>query len=315
MTLAHLPHPSYPATVVQQPTTSAWVELVAPAAELAQQISGTDFVPQEMRNNPAAITACILFGAELGLGPMVSLSKIAMVKGRPAPYAELARALALGAGHELWVEDQSNTRCKVSGRRRGSSQVQSVTWTTDDVKKAGITSHMYSKYPRQMLFARASTELVRMMCPEVLGGIEMTAEEVEGLTDDGPTFTAAPEPAPAKQTRRRATPAPVEQVAPPAPPLDEPASDGPTAEQIKKMMAQFNELGLRDREDRLTFIAAAVRRVGSSKELTVNEASVVIDVLDKALNGGVSIVWMDGEMQIDAVDSVPNDDMFPEDAR
>ena len=51
----------------------------------------------------------------------------------------------------------------------------------DDVKRAQIGSQMYTKYPRQMLLARASAELIRAMCPDVLGGIASFAEEVEGI--------------------------------------------------------------------------------------------------------------------------------------
>ena len=86
----------------------------------------------------------------------------------------------------------TNTKVTVSGRRRGSQNVQTVTWTMDDAKKAGIAGNPnYAKYPRQMLLARASAELVRAMCPDVLGGITSFAEEAADLPDDGPTFTTA----------------------------------------------------------------------------------------------------------------------------
>lgn len=253
-----------------------WVDLVQPAADLASQIAETEFVPKEMRNRPAMIAACILFGAELGLGPMVSLAKIAVVQGKPAPYAELARAMALGAGHEIWVDEQTNTRCKVSGRRRGSQQIHTVTWTSDDVKKAGISNHNYAKYPRQMLYARASAELVRQMAPDVLGGITVFAEEV----GDDAIVTAEPIKA---TTRKRAAPAlPAAATEPPPLPDDVPPSDGPSEKQIKKMMALFNELGIKDREERLAFIGSAVREVESSKDLTIDEAGKVIDALERA---------------------------------
>jgi hypothetical protein len=98
-----------------------WIELMQPAAELAAQIANTDFVPEAYRRNPAAIAACILFGAEIGLPPMQSLSKIDIVKGRPAPRAEIARAKALAAGHEFWVDESTNTRVTVGGKRRESA--------------------------------------------------------------------------------------------------------------------------------------------------------------------------------------------------
>ena len=267
--------------------SNAWVDLVAPAAELARQIAETDFVPKEMRNKPAAITACILYGAEIGIGPMQSLAKVDIINGRPAPRAELGRALALGAGHEIWVDESTNTRVKVSGRRRGSERVQTTTWTLDDVKKAGISNANYAKYPRQMLLARASAELVRMMCPDVLGGVTMFAEEAADVEAAEPTLVTAE---PVKATTRKRPVAPAElpaasQEPPPLPDDTPPSADGPTPAQIKKMQATFGDLGIKDRDDKLSFIAAAARRVDSSKDLTVEEAGTVIDALDRVVSG------------------------------
>lgn len=311
MTVSHLPVNYEPA-----PSLNNWVALVQPAADLAAQIAATEFVPAEMRNKPAAITAAILYGAEIGIGPMMSLAKIDIVKGRPAPRAELARALALAAGHEVWVDEQTNTKCKVSGRRRGSQQVHTVTWTMDDVRKAGISSATYAKYPRQMLLARASAELVRMMCPDVLGGISLFAEEAA----DSDIETAAPASEPlVKATTRRRTPptnappvaaieASSEPVADDVPllPDEEPEAGAPTAAQIKKMMALFNEVGIKAREDRLAFIGAAARQVESSKDLTPDEAGTVIEQLEAVIAGVAEfIINDDGTFSLNTVDTEP----------
>ena len=248
----------------------AWL-LVAQAADLAAQIAGTEFVPEAMRNNPAAVAACMLYGAEIGIGPMQSLAKIDIVKGRPAPRAELARALALAAGHEVWIPEgeQTNTRCTVKGRRRGTSNVFSTTWTMDDVRKAGIHGHMYAKYPRQMLLARASAELVRMMAPDCLGGIAYFAEEladggaVDMLELDNSSEPAVASAAPKQTWQRRPQGSPTPAAATPAPPAgatadqpllpDEEDVGEPLATdaQIKKLMTIFNELGIKDRDERL----------------------------------------------------------------
>jgi hypothetical protein len=267
------------APVVYQ-TANEWIELVAPAAGLAAQIAGTEFVPKELRNKPDAITACILYGSELGLGPMVSLAKIAMIQGKPAPYAELGRALALAAGHEVWVEESTNTRVTVSGRRKGSTHVQSVTWTLDDVRKAGINNGNYSKYPRQMLLARASAELVRAMCPDVLGGIAVFAEEADGMVDDSPTITGEPaKPATAKRKRGQPADATVDA----APVIEvEVVAAGPSKPQTAKAMALFAELGITDRQERLDATSAFVGHdVESWTTLTRDEAGIVIDNLER----------------------------------
>lgn len=323
MSLAPVPYPpGYMPAPTAAPVTTApaperrndWVELMRPAAELASQIAPTDFVPAEMRNKPEAVAACILYGAEIGIGPMMALAKVDIVKGRPAPRAELARALALAAGHEVWVEDQSNTRCTVKGRRRGSAHVYSATWTTDDVRKAMISSAMYSKYPRQMLLARASAELVRMMAPDVLGGIAMFSEELDDPTPD--TVPATVEPAPKGTTRqrtRRGAPAPEPQPQPSStadddgdPPLDGDEPRTATDAQIMKMQASFNELGVKTREDRLAFIAAAARPVPTSKDLTVEEASKVIDVIGEVIAGRTVMTFTEHGIALEL--SEPSDD-------
>jgi len=269
----------------------SWVELMQPAADLAAQIAGTEFVPEAYRRNPAAIAACILFGAEIGIGPMQSLAKIDIVKGRPAPRAELARAKALAAGHELWVEESTNTRVTVSGKRRNSNHVQTVTWTMDDAKKAGIAGNPnYAKYPRQMLLARASAELVRQMCPEVLGGITVFAEEAADISDDAPTVITV-EPAKPTTKRRRA----VEPV--PEPAEDEaPAADSPSAGQTKMAMALFTECGITERDDRLHATSAFIgRTVDSWSDVTRDEASTVIDGLER-LKAGTITFTIDGDV-------------------
>src|SRR4029077_2200581 len=79
----------------------AWVDLLPVAVELAKAVADTEFVPKALRHNPAAIAACILYGDEVGLGPMQSLAKIAMVDGKPTLFAEAQRGLVLSRGHEM----------------------------------------------------------------------------------------------------------------------------------------------------------------------------------------------------------------------
>jgi hypothetical protein len=193
---------------------AAWLEILEPAARLARMIADTDFVPRAMRGNAAAITACVLFGAEIGIGPTQALAKVHIVEGRPAPSAELARSLLLSAGHDMWIEEATTTRVTVAGKRANSDHVQKVTWTMDDAKKAGLAGKQnWAKYPRQMLTARATAELARMVAPDALGGISVFAEEIgddepADIGDITPTTTAA---APKAKTRRlAAAPPPAE---------------------------------------------------------------------------------------------------------
>ena len=153
--------------------------LMVPAAELAKQIAGTEFVPKSLRNNPGAIAAAILFGDEVGFGPMQSLAKIAVIEGKPALAAEAQRALILRAGHAIWIEDATTTKVTVCGRRKDSEQINRFTWTMDDAKRANLAGRpSWRMYPRQMLTARATAELARAVFADAIGGL-MAIEELE----------------------------------------------------------------------------------------------------------------------------------------
>ncbi len=158
-------------------------DLVPQAASLAEQIAQTDFAPQGLRGKPAAVMAAMLQGHELGIGPMASLSQIAVINGKPCMSAQLMRALVQRAGHELWFKAKTNTRVTICGRRAEwpADRVAEVTWSMDDAKAAGLAGGQnYRKYPRAMLAARATGELCRDNFADVLGGIGYTPEE---LTD------------------------------------------------------------------------------------------------------------------------------------
>lgn len=196
---------------------------VPDALALAERIAGTEFVPKDLRNRPEAVLAAMLTGAELGLPPMSSLSKIHVVDGRPSIAAELMRALVLRAGHELWIEASSNTAVTLGGRRAGQERPTRITWTIDDARNAGLDRKQnWRSYPRAMLVARATGELCRILFADVLAGISYTREEVaDGFeldedaiaAPDAPTLPARPEDvaeAPAPRTTRRAADLPGE---------------------------------------------------------------------------------------------------------
>ena len=168
-----------------------WIEVMAPALELAKHVVDTEFVPRGLRGNAAGIVAAIMYGDELGLGPMQALAKIAVIDGKPTLSAEAQRALILAAGHEIWLEEATTTKVTVAGRRSGSERTSSVTWTLDDAKRAGIAGKTnWRSYPRQMLQARATAELARLIFADVIGGLAAT-EELE----DVDVFDSSPLPA------------------------------------------------------------------------------------------------------------------------
>lgn len=275
-----------------------WTTLLPVAAELAAQIAGTDFVPQAMRNNPAMVAAAILYGDEIGVGPMQSLARISVINGRPTLAAEMQRALILQAGHDLWIEESTTTKCTVAGRRSGSDATSRVTWTMDDAKRAGLAGKQpWRTYPRQMLLARASAELARAVFPDSIGGLAAT-EEVDDDTEVHAAPTAADPAVQSKPTRRRraniaAAPSTTPDAPPPpAPPptVPVPGDDDPveadvpamTDGQRKNMMRLFRERELNDPESRHAYASQLLgREIQSSNDLSYGEANLIIDQLEQ----------------------------------
>lgn len=139
---------------------------------LAKRIAETDFAPKALRGNPNAVLACILTGQELGIGGMKALQSIHIIEGRPTLSAELMRALVLAAGHRLDIIESTNAKVTLYGQRRGSGSRAQVTWSIADAQTAKLTGNpSWSKYPRSMLLARATSELCRMIFPDVIGGM------------------------------------------------------------------------------------------------------------------------------------------------
>jgi hypothetical protein len=307
---------------------AAWSALLAPAAFLAEKIAGTEFVPKGMRGRPPVVLAAIMYGHALGIHPMHALASIDVVDGRPEPNAELKRALVLAAGHELWIEEAGDTRAKVSGRRAGTSRVQTVTWTMDDARRANLAGRgPWKTYPRRMLIARATSELCRDMFPDVIRGLGEDAELDTG--PDTPAVEAAAAPA-GRKTRRPdkqppaapspepaaidAAEAPQEPVSGPdsgddtpvGPDLPDPESE-PGSEpqraaddrlmtdaQARKLMVGFRNAGVESRADRLTLTSRHLGRVlATSRELTRDEATIMIDGLELVGTGDLVVAWDD----------------------
>lgn len=187
--------------------TDDWVDVVKPVAELAMQVANTEFVPEALRNKPEMITAVILAGRELGLPPMQAMREIHMVKGRPSLSAEHLRAMVLAAGHEIGYGEVSSSIAEVKGRRRGETSWTVIRWVLADAERAGLMRNdNWRKYPRQMLVARATADLIRMIFADVTHGIPAREEleESSGEPGGGGPGPDAPK-ATTKVGRRRAS--------------------------------------------------------------------------------------------------------------
>lgn len=269
--------------------------------DYSKALAASDLLPKQYRNNAANVLVAVEYGNALGLAPMAAIQGIHVVEGKPTASAQLIGALVRNAGHRLRVQGDDTHAVAVIVRADDPEFEFRAEWTMERAKQAGLAGKgVWKSYPAAMLKARAITEVARDACPEVLSGVAYTAEE---LGHD--------EPRPVKVNTTRLTPQnrepePVVVDEPPAnvdtdtgeilpevdpqeiidaEVIDEP--DLITAAQSRKMFACLKALDVADRERGLSMIRDIIARdLDSTKELTREEASMVIDTLDAMARNG-----------------------------
>lgn len=142
---------------------------------------------------PEAAAAVVLKGRELGLPPMLSLSHIVIINGKPTLSAEVMLGMMHRAGHEVWFSETNSERAVIHGIRKGSTREQTLTWTIEDAQAAGLLRNQtWTKYRPAMLRARAVSAFGRFFAPDVLMGA-YTPEEMGAQVDERGEFIGMPQ--------------------------------------------------------------------------------------------------------------------------
>lgn len=264
--------------------------------EYAKALSVADLLPKQYRGNPGNVLYAIEFGRALGVEPIVAINQVHIIEGRTSASAGLISSLVRRAKHRLrvWVDrdDQGQLLRAVATIVRSDDpdfEFKSV-WTMDRAVAAGVAGKaVWKNYPEAMLKARAITEVAREACEEALNGVGYTPEELGA--DQNPDGSWVVTDAPARtnqpgQTIRQAVASQVTATVTGDVEPAEPAVNGNeprtlTDAQQKKMGALMRERGITDRDTALAFVSDTIGRVvASRKELTVDEASKVIEALN-----------------------------------
>jgi len=252
-----------------------WARNADAAYQIADRLSQSSFVPAQFRGKPVELTAAMLAGLEVGLSPMSAMRSFDIISGQAAPRAITLRAIVQSHGHEMVLLESTESRCRMKGRRKGSQEWQTVTWTMDRAKNLGLTGKdNWKKQPGAMLTARATSELARLIASDAILGIGYSSEEVAdgGVYDEQVTAdTTAPSAAPA--TRKMSRPQKVVDVEPGPEDDDEGNPRG-------EMFALFAERGIEDRDKQIAGINYIIgREIESRSELTEAEMRQVSAVL------------------------------------
>ena len=153
----------------------------------------------------------VLAGAELGFGPIASMTGIYIVEGRVTLSANLmAATIKRHPRYDYRVAELTDEKAELwffeNGEQSGTSE-----FTMDDARRAGLASRQnWRQFPRNMLLWRALSNGAKFYCPDAFSGAPVyTPEELGADTDPetgelihAPVQAASPTPssaAPAAQ--------------------------------------------------------------------------------------------------------------------
>lgn len=313
------------------PDVDSWIRAMSSIAKLAAQICNTSFVPKGLRGDEAAVTAAILTGRELGLGPMASLRHIHVVEGVPSLDAEYKRAKVQSLGHDFDIIEWDHEKCIVSGRRKGSRKPPLiVSYTIADARRAELVKpgSNYIKRPKVMTLARATTLICSALFSDVTNGLATTEllesgdpdaiADAIGSTIEMPAIEALPRvDAEQARARKHAAAAAAPDPSPAAP--DAPPSSGPAATPnspaevaaageatISDLRAAVNQLleqrGVGRLENRVRIAEHIAGKPGNS--LTVQDAIRLRDTIEQmdaaAIDGVLAEITMADDPTADA---------------
>lgn len=170
---------------------------------MCQALASASIAPKHLRGNPVEMAMVVMTGLEVGLPPMASLRLYTTWDGVPRLMAEGVRAIILMRSTTIEYFEMatcSDVEATWIGKRRGRPE-KSVTWTIERAKRAGLLSKdTWQKYPQDLLNARASMQLGRIIAPDVVAGMVALEEARDGDFIDAqsvegkPVFVAPPAP-------------------------------------------------------------------------------------------------------------------------
>lgn len=207
-----------------------------------------------------AFTLMMVAQAE-GCHPMQAVQRYDVIQGKPAKKTDAMLADYQRLGGKVTWDVLTDQECRATFEAPGLGKPVTLSWTIAMATAAKLSNKdNWKNYPRAMLRARVVSEGIRTAMPGVVAGL-YSPEEVQ---DFSAPVSLAPPPA--------GTPTVVDaEVVQPQEPKASP-------EQIKALCAAMNGIGIKDREDVLSWCEERIgRKVGSRKDLTAPECSKLID--------------------------------------
>lgn len=106
------------------------------------------------------------------------------LNGKVGMSAEMMCMLIRTNGHSITKDPKSNDNvCILHGKRKDNGDTWTESFSIDDAKRAGIYKNTWEKYPRNMCYCRALSNLARQLYPDVIKGC-YEIEELKSFNDN-----------------------------------------------------------------------------------------------------------------------------------
>lgn len=149
--------------------------------EHAKVVAQSSLIPAEYRGKPADIVWAMDIGDALGVPYTQVMQSMVVARGKMTMSADLMGAVVRRAGHRLRLREDGDSVTATLIRADDTDYEFTVTWDKAKAQAAGLWGSRgpWQQYPRQMLRARAITEVCRQGASDALAGTVYTPEELE----------------------------------------------------------------------------------------------------------------------------------------
>jgi len=120
----------------------------------------------------AGVMMIMLAARELGIPPCQAINGgLNIIQGKVEISARMMSALIRRSGHQIKVEECSSTQCVLVGKRCDTGETQVSSFSVEEAKLAGLikVGGGWTKWPKDMCFARALSRLARQLFSDVIG--------------------------------------------------------------------------------------------------------------------------------------------------
>lgn len=142
-------------------------------------------------NSPEKVLVALQLCHELGLPPMSSIGKIAVINQTPSLFGDLPLALVMKSGkldsikETVETEGKDPVRAICTIHRKGMTDPIVREFTKDDAIRAGLWGKkVWAVYPKRMMQMRARSHAIKDAFPDVLSGVAVAEYDMSIDVED-----------------------------------------------------------------------------------------------------------------------------------